>query len=102
MKEHDFDTMDDCPNWYDGCHCREASESTETSGDDKDKLEQQVWEIYTKTRNISQEELADEELCKRLQGTFDYALCRNYVAWCNLVDAILDSLPIEVKRFLRQ
>ena len=28
MKEHDFDTMDDCPNWFDGCHCREAKAFT--------------------------------------------------------------------------
>lgn len=53
------------------------------------KIDKQYWEYYVKTRELSSEEQADEELCAALRKTLDYAGCCMWVALGNLFDEIL-------------
>ena len=46
----------------------------------KTAFEKRVWAEYIITRKISSAEQADEEYCKKLRGTFDFAFYRLYVA----------------------
>ena len=57
-----------------------------------DKLERQYWEYFVKTRELSKEELEDRDLCEKLRGTFDFAICSFNVAMYNLYNGIVKAL----------